>query len=140
MAKPLKISPLEGKRLQRKVRKNHIQFDKSIFYFGSFLSPFSSFKYYNQQTTTRGNGNVKSHDKEESKFNSTINLNSGANTLTPDEIMKSQSNKNTKATIKIKENYNIGLNITFLFKNGLPLLISSFAVQVKTLRSHVLQY
>ena len=123
MAKPLKISPLEGKRLQRKVRKNHIQFDKSIFYFGSFLSPFSSF-----------------NDKEESKFNSTINLNSGANTLTPDEIMKSQFNKNTKATIKIKENSNIGLNITFLFKNGLPLLTSSFAVQVKTLCSHVLQY
>ena len=43
-----------------------------------------SYKYYNKQITTRDNGNVQSHDKEESKLNSTINANSGAHTLTHD--------------------------------------------------------
>ena len=38
-------------------------------------------KYYNEQITTRDNGNVQSHDKEESKLNSTITANSGAHTL-----------------------------------------------------------
>ena len=31
-----------------------------------------SYKYYNKRITTRDNGNVQSHDKEESKLNSTI--------------------------------------------------------------------
>ena len=43
-----------------------------------------SYKYYNKQITTRDNGNVQSHDKEESKLNSTITANSGAHTLTND--------------------------------------------------------
>ena len=34
--------------------------------------------------TTHDNGNVQSHDQEESKLNSTINANSGAHTLTHD--------------------------------------------------------
>ena len=38
--------------------------------------------------TTRGNGNVQFHDKEESKLNSTITTNSGAHTLTYDQIIK----------------------------------------------------
>ena len=58
----------------------------------SFFSPSSSFndgkklsyKYYNKRITTRDNGNVQSHDQEESKLNSTINANSGAHTLTHD--------------------------------------------------------
>ena len=41
-----------------------------------------SYKYYNKRITTRDNGKVQSHDKEESKLNSTITLNSGAHTLT----------------------------------------------------------
>ena len=41
-----------------------------------------SYKYYNKRITTRDNGNVQSHDKEESKLNSTIAANSGAHTLT----------------------------------------------------------
>ena len=56
-----------------------------------FFSPFSSlmmkklsYKYYNKRITTRDNGNVQSHDKEESKLNSTITANSGAHTLTHD--------------------------------------------------------
>ena len=54
-----------------------------------FFSPFSSlmmkklsYKYYNKRITTRDNGNVQSHDKEENKLNSTITANSGAHTLT----------------------------------------------------------
>ena len=34
--------------------------------------------------TTYGNANVQSHEQEESKLKSTINANSGANTLTHD--------------------------------------------------------
>ena len=43
-----------------------------------------SYKYYNKLITTRDNGKVQSHDKEESKLNSTITANSGAHTLTHD--------------------------------------------------------
>ena len=43
-----------------------------------------SYRYYNKRITTRGNGKVQSHDKEESKLNSTITANSGAHTLTYD--------------------------------------------------------
>ena len=43
-----------------------------------------SYKYYNKQTTTRDNGNVQSHDQEESKLNRTINANGGAHTLNHD--------------------------------------------------------
>ena len=43
-----------------------------------------SYKYYNKRITTRDNGNVQSHDKEESKLNSTITANSGAHALTHD--------------------------------------------------------
>ena len=39
---------------------------------------------FNKRITTRDNGNVQSHDKEESKLNSTITANSGAYTLTHD--------------------------------------------------------
>ena len=38
--------------------------------------------------TTRDNANFRSQDKEESKSNSTINANSGAHTLTHDQIIK----------------------------------------------------
>ena len=40
-----------------------------------------SYKYY-KRITTRDNGNVQSHDKEESKLSSTITANSVAHTLT----------------------------------------------------------
>ena len=39
---------------------------------------------YNKRIATRDNDNVQSHDKEESKLNSTITANSGAHTLTHD--------------------------------------------------------
>ena len=42
------------------------------------------YKYCNKRITTRNNGNVQSHDQEESKLNSTITANSGAHTLTHD--------------------------------------------------------
>ena len=47
-----------------------------------------SYKYYNKQITTRDNGNLQSHDQEESKLNSTIIANSGALALTYDQIIK----------------------------------------------------
>ena len=47
-----------------------------------------SYKYYNKRITTRDNGNVQSHDKEESKLNSTITAKSGAHTLKHDQIIK----------------------------------------------------
>ena len=46
------------------------------------------YKHYNKRITTRDNGNVQSHDKAESKLNSTITANSGAHTLTHDQIIK----------------------------------------------------
>ena len=47
-----------------------------------------SYKYYNKRITTCDNGNVQSHDQEESKLNSTVIANSGAHTLTYDQIIK----------------------------------------------------
>ena len=46
------------------------------------------YKDYNKRITTRDNDNVQSQDQEESKLNSTINANSGAHTLTHDQITK----------------------------------------------------
>ena len=48
------------------------------------LMKLLSYKYYDKRITTRDNGNVQTHDKEESKLNSTITENSGAHTLTHD--------------------------------------------------------
>ena len=56
-----------------------------------FFSPFSSFngeklsyKYHCKRITTLDNGNVQSHDQEESKLNSTLYANSGAHALSHD--------------------------------------------------------
>ena len=43
-----------------------------------------SYEDYNMQITTRDNGIVQLYDQEESKLNSTINADSGADTLTHD--------------------------------------------------------
>ena len=43
-----------------------------------------SHKCSSRQILTCGNDNVRSHDQEEIKLNSTININSGANTFTHD--------------------------------------------------------
>ena len=45
------------------------------------------YKYYNKRIITRDIGNVQFHDQKESKLNSTISVNSGANTLTHDKII-----------------------------------------------------
>ena len=42
----------------------------------------SRYKYYDTRITTFDNGNVQSHDQEESKLNGTINANIGAHTST----------------------------------------------------------
>ena len=57
-------------------------FPKSIFQ--ALMMKKLSYKDYNKRITTCDNGNVQSHDQEESKLNSTINANSGAHTLTHD--------------------------------------------------------
>ena len=44
------------------------------------------YKYYNKRITTCGYGNVQSYDQKESKFNSTVNTNSGAHILTDDKL------------------------------------------------------
>ena len=41
-----------------------------------------------KRITTRDNDNVQFHDKRKSKMNSTITTNSGAHTLTHDQIIK----------------------------------------------------
>ena len=41
--------------------------------FSSLMMKKLSYKYYKKRITTRDNGNVQSHDQEESKLNSTIN-------------------------------------------------------------------
>ena len=43
--------------------------------------------HYNKQITTHDNDNIQFHDREESKFSSTINTNKGAHTLTHDKII-----------------------------------------------------
>ena len=53
---------------------------------------------------TLDNGNVQSHDQEESKLNNTIIANSGDDPLIDDKIMKSSFNMNNVATIKNKQN------------------------------------
>ena len=59
-------------------------------------------KCYNNQITTDDNCNVQSHDKEESKLNSIINVNFGAHTLIQNKIRESPFNKNDVANIKSK--------------------------------------
>ena len=71
-----------------------------------------SYKDYNKQIITRDNGNVQSHDKEESKLNSTITANSGAHTLLTNISLQALSNR-----------YN-GADVMFLFKDGLSLIIN----------------
>ena len=66
------------------------------------------YKYYNKQITrtiTRDSGNVQSHDPEESKLNSTINVNSGAHTFTHGKIIKRPFNKNDAALLKAGLSY-----------------------------------
>ena len=60
------------------------------------------YKYYNKLITTSDNGNVQSHDQEESILNNNVNSNSGAHTLTQDKIIKSIYNINNVVTIKSK--------------------------------------
>ena len=52
------------------------------------------YKSNNNRITTFDNGNIQSHDQEESKLSSTINGNSSAHTRTHDKIIKRPLNKN----------------------------------------------
>ena len=58
------------------------------------MNIFLRYKYYNKRIKTYDNGNVHSHDQEESKLNSTNNANSGAHTLIHDRIMESSFKAN----------------------------------------------
>ena len=60
-----------------------------------FFSPISRLndeksKLQVLQKASRHNGNVQSHDQEESKLKNTINANSGADTPTYDKIKKNE--------------------------------------------------
>ena len=61
------------------------------------------YKYYNKRITTLGYVNVQSHDQEESKLNSIINVNSDAHTFKDNKIIKSSFNKRNVAAIKSKK-------------------------------------
>ena len=68
---------------------NHILYQRrfgraSSVHFQPLMVKKSRYKHYNKRITTRDNGNVQSHDREESKLNSTINANNGAPTRTHD--------------------------------------------------------
>ena len=60
----------------------------SSVHFQALMMKKLSYKDYNKRITTRDNSNVQSHDQEESNLNSTINANSGAHTLTHEQIIK----------------------------------------------------
>ena len=67
----------------------HILFQRrfgrvSSVHFQVLMMKKSRCKNCNWRNTTRDNGNVQSHNQEESKLNSTINANGGAHTLTDD--------------------------------------------------------
>ena len=49
------------------------------------------YNYYSNQLTAHDNGNVQSHDEEESKLSSTNSANSSAHTLTHDKIKKKKN-------------------------------------------------
>ena len=48
----------------------------SLVHFQAWMMKKLSYKYYNKRILTRGNGNIHSHDQEESKLSNTINANS----------------------------------------------------------------
>ena len=48
----------------------------SLVHFQAWMMKKLSYKYYNKRILTRGNGNIQSHDQEESKLSNTINANS----------------------------------------------------------------
>ena len=47
-------------------------------------------EYCNKGIATRNNGNLQFHDQEESKLNSTIDVNSSAYTLTHNKIINNE--------------------------------------------------
>ena len=57
-------------------------------------------KYYNKQTTTRGNDNAPSHEQEVSELDSTIITNSGVHKPVDDKIIKTPFNKNNVASFE----------------------------------------
>ena len=60
------------------------------------------YKCYNKRITTRDNGNVQSHDQEESKLNSINNATVVLIHFKDNKIIKSSFNKSNVATIKRK--------------------------------------
>ena len=52
---------------------------------------------------THDNGNVQSHDQEESKLNSAINTNNVTHTLTHEKTIKIPFNKNNIALVQVNK-------------------------------------
>ena len=61
----------------------------SSVHFQALMMKKLSYKYCNKRIISRDNSTVQSHDQEESKVNSTINVNSGVHTLAHDKIKNS---------------------------------------------------
>ena len=80
-------------------------------------------KHYSKLITTRNNVNIQFHDQEESKLNSTINVNRGTHTLRLHEIIKSPFNSFMTGGSLSYRNQSIDLQSKsfdwFLYDNGL---------------------
>ena len=77
---------VKSKKISQLIWQLHILFQRcfgrvSSVYLQALMMKKLNYKCYNQRITTRYNGNVQSHDQEESKLNSTINANSDSHTL-----------------------------------------------------------
>ena len=93
---------MHNQTLQR-VKKVTTNSTFRTYFFGSFLKFFDENnreKYYSKRITTRGNSNVQSHEKEESKLSRAIIVNSGAHTFAVNKIINRPFDKNNVATIK----------------------------------------
>ena len=63
-------------------------------HFQALITKKISCKDYYKRITTRGNGNVQSHDQEESKLNSTITASSDVYTLTHEKSIHEKERSN----------------------------------------------
>ena len=88
-----------------------------------------SYKYYNKRITIRDDGNVQSHDQEESKLNSTINTytwqsNKKFYSISIKYQLLKQIKFYQRSYYYALSNRCNGADVMFLFKDGLSLIIN----------------
>ena len=88
-----------------------------------------SSKYYNEQITTRENGNIQSHDQEQSKLNCTITQKVKTNKMLTKILLL--------VPIKQMQWYRCNVPIKMVY---LSFLTGFFSILIKTFCSHVLEY